>query len=186
MSAHDEDDRELSAKIDALPREIEPGRDLWKGIDARIQAKPRVRPVWQSPQLQMAALFFLCIGASAYVLHGRNQPGPAEQAPIASVAPAPPVSAPTTAPKSLVPEEDNYRQALAVLTPTYLQRRAQLPVADAAKVEASLRAIETARAATRAALAEHPDDGDLSSELDAEYEQESQTMNDVLDWTTRS
>jgi hypothetical protein len=53
-------------------------------------------------------------------------------------------------------------------------------------VGASIDAIDAAILVTRASLAEHPEDGDLRGELDAEYEEEIDAMNDVLDWTTRS
>jgi hypothetical protein len=183
-----EDDRELLAKIDALPREVDPGRDLWRGVAQRIEAQRRARRRWfVGGSLAMAATVLLAVGVATSAHGTKPVPeGLAAHPPASSVAPAPAVSAPAAAPKSLVPEEDSYRAALAALAPTLAQRKAQLPEADAAKVETSLRAIETALATTRAALTEHPDDPDLRAELDAEYEQEIQTINDVLDWTTRS
>jgi hypothetical protein len=161
---------------------------LWRGIDARIQAKPTRSNVVPLRVAGVAALAgsALVAAAAAWFVYARPPAPKPTESPVASVAPAPAVSAPSPAPTAIVPEEASYRQALAALAPTYLQRKAQLPPADAAKVETSLRAIETARAATRAALTQEPDDPDLRAELDAEYEQEIQTMNDVLDWTTRS
>jgi hypothetical protein len=186
MSAHDEDDRELLAKIEALPREIDPGRDLWTGIDSRIQAKRRNRRVNVARVVSIASVATFA-AAAAWALYFKPAVGTTPvETPIASVAPVPAVSAPTPALKAVVPEEDSYRAALASLAPTLSQRKAQLPEADVKKIETSLRAIESAVASTRSALAEHADDPDLRAELDAEYEQEIQTINDVLDWTTRS
>jgi hypothetical protein len=185
-------DHELSAKIDALPREIEPGRDLWQGVASRIDAQRSVttsrRRTYGVAALAFAATF---AAAAAYVMAVRapRGQGDVEYAPVAqvgSVAPAPSSSAPSAPPKVLVPEEEHYRAALAALVPTFEARRRQLPDDGAKRIDASLRAIEAAKTTTRAALAAHPDDPDLRAELDAEYEQEIQTMNDVLDWTTRS
>jgi RNA polymerase sigma-70 factor (ECF subfamily) len=132
--------------------------------------------------------------AAAYVVvmqapRGTGGSGDVEHASVASVAsvaPAPPASVPVMPPRALVPEEDSYGAALGALRPTFEARRRQLRDDDMKRIDVSLHAIEAALATTRAALESHPDDPDLRAELGAEYEQKIQTMNDVLDWTTRS
>ncbi len=86
----------------------------------------------------------------------------------------------------IVPEEASYASAVAALAPTFAEQDAVAPEKDAAAIGASLHAIDAAILATRGSLAQHPEDADLREALDAEYEQKIDTMNDVLEWTTRS
>jgi hypothetical protein len=176
----------------ALPREIEAPRGLWTGIEARIAAKER-RRVQARRSISGASLL---LAAAAVILSVRAARKPREGDP--SVAPvaseshriAPPHAAPSAVEDPtaalLVPEEASYRAALAALAPTFEARKASLPEKDLAQVGASLHALDAAIGTTRAALAEHPEDADLRGELDAEYEQKIDAMNDVLEWTTRS
>lgn len=179
----------------ALPREIEAPRGLWTGIEARIAVKER-RRVFARRSVSGASLL---LAAAAVILSVRAARKPHEGDP--SIGPVATesqhsqhVTAPHAAPSAtedptaalLVPEEASYRAALAALTPTFEARKASLPEKDLAQVGASLHALDAAIGATRAALAENPEDADLRGELDAEYEQKIDAMNDVLEWTTRS
>lgn len=58
-------DESLRFRLRQLPREIEPGRDLWPGIAARLPArrKPRRWPTL----LAMAASLCLAVGAALYL-----------------------------------------------------------------------------------------------------------------------
>lgn len=58
-------DHELRWQLRRLPREIEPARDLWPGISARLQAPavPRRRP-WLAV-LSLAACLCLAVGLAA-------------------------------------------------------------------------------------------------------------------------
>lgn len=58
-------DHELRWQLRQLPREIEPARDLWPGISARLQAPalPRRRP-WLAV-LSLAACLCLAVGLAA-------------------------------------------------------------------------------------------------------------------------
>jgi hypothetical protein len=188
-------DNDLTREALALPREIEPARDLWKGIEGRIQAKARRnvvarRALTSATILLAAAAVILSIRARGKLGggdHASSPPLAASQKP-ASQAPSAPSAAAPAAPEDEVvfPEEESYRAALVALTPTFVEKAKLLPEKDLARVGASLHAINEAIVATRASLVEHPDDDDLRGELGAEYQQEIDAMNDVLDWTTRS
>jgi hypothetical protein len=188
----DENDDKLSQEVLALPRELEPPRNLWVGIEARIEAKRRRtlvvrRSVTGASMLLAAAAVLLSIrfaGRPATDPRQANRSAPliASEAPVV----APPQVTHEPPPAMLVPEEASYRTALAALESTLHDRQKELPEKDAAKVGASLHAIDVAISTTRSSLAQHPDDTDLRAELDAEYEQKIDAMNDVLEWTTRS
>jgi hypothetical protein len=185
----DGDGGSLSRALGALPRSLEPSRDLWPGIAARLAAERRRASLARRATTGSALL----LAAASVALALKLAPGPLA---ASRELPAPVATADQGAPAlgtngakdedPLVPEEESYRAALAAMAPGFEQRVGELPRATAKKIDASLEAIAGAIAATRGSLEGAPDDAGLRAELDAEYEQEIQTMNDVLDWTTRS
>jgi hypothetical protein len=185
----DEDD-ELARKVLTLPREIGAPRELWSGIGARIEAKRR-RVVVLRRTMTAGAMF---LAAAAVLIAIRSPEGPVTMGPTpppatsqtVAVAPTPPATSEPGSAETLFPEEAAYVAALSALETTLHDRENDLPPKDAARVEGSLRAIDVAIQTTRASLADHPGDADLRAELDAEYEQKIDAMNDVLEWTTRS
>ena len=185
MNPNDENsDRDLAEKAAALPRAIEPGRDLWAGVAGRIESK-RKRAVLARRSIAGASLLLAAAAIVLAIRTGKHSPSAIHTVPTVA-APAPvPTPAPTVT-AALLPEEASYATALAALTPVFEERRKDLPEDGARAIEKSLSAIDAAITATRAALAVDPGDDDLRSELDSEYEQKIDTMNDVLDWTTRS
>lgn len=54
-------DDKLKAALERLPRDIQPQRDLWSGISARIERK-RVRPLWS---YGLAASLLVAVAAGA-------------------------------------------------------------------------------------------------------------------------
>jgi hypothetical protein len=40
------DDDKLKAALDRLPREVNPSRDLWPGIEGKLKRRSATRPVW--------------------------------------------------------------------------------------------------------------------------------------------
>jgi len=184
----DTNERDLSQDALALPRELEAPRDLWAGIEARIEAKRRRGVVVRrsfagASMLLAAAVVILSIRSLKQPLGDSRTPTPSASESLHAPAPPAPEEAFAAA---VVPEETSYRTALSTLTPTFDERKKSLPEKDLAAVGKSLRAIDAAIQVTRASLLEHPEDTDLRSELDAEYEQKIDAMNDVLEWTTRS
>jgi hypothetical protein len=179
------DDRDLERALAALPRELEPPRDLWHGVGARIESTRRrtvvARRAVTGASMLLAAAGVLLLVKAALHPHGVDPAHPRATEPVEIVA-VPEIHGPAT----LAPEEASYHAALAALAPTFEERKKDLPTEDVLHIDASLRTLDAAIEVTRGALADHPDDPDLRSELDAEYEQKIDTMNDVLDWTTRS
>lgn len=69
-------DDKLKAALKQLPREVDPSRDLWPGIEARLGARPRaLRPLWA---YSLAASVLLAVAAGALwsvgLHHGRATP----------------------------------------------------------------------------------------------------------------
>ena len=179
----------VSRALDALPRSLEPSRDLWPGIAARVAAERRRATLARRATSGGALL----LAAASVALALKLAPGPLAAsrglpAPVATADQGVPTSGMNGAQDGdpLVPEEESYRAAVAAMAPGFEQRTLELPRATAKKIDTSIEAITGAIAATRGSLEAAPDDAGLRAELDAEYEQEIQTMNDVLDWTTRS
>jgi hypothetical protein len=185
----EKEDRDLAQQVGALPRAIEPPRDLWAGVAARIEAKRKRAIVVRRTMTATSA--FLAAAAVLLVMRTAHRPvatNHATPAPIASEPlPAKTVRAPLDlSGAAVVPEEESYDKALAALSPTVDERLRTLSSCDADAITESLGIIHHGIESTRAALEQDPDDADLRAALDDEYEQEIQTMNDVLDWTTRS
>ncbi|MDR0780011.1 MAG: hypothetical protein LBF16_04865 [Pseudomonadales bacterium] len=75
MSDHEE--LRLLRALDALPRAIQPQRDLWPGIAHALQAEAYAKPRLHSGvrRLALAASLLLMLGTSLY--YGLRQPNPA-------------------------------------------------------------------------------------------------------------
>jgi hypothetical protein len=180
-------DDALARALGALPRSVEPSRDLWAGVATRVDASRR-RVVRMQRALTGAAVLLAAASVALAVRVAPHPPADRDEARApAAVSGAEAHQASDTTPgEVVVPEEATYQAAVAALTPSFDERLRALSPADASAIETSVHAIEAAIAATRESLEQTPDDADLRAELDDEYEQEIHTMNDVLDWTTRS
>jgi hypothetical protein len=129
MSHHDHPDStdaELRFRLRQLPREIEPGRDLWPGIEARLQPASRRRfPAWTGG-LALAASVLAAVVAFQVLR------APAANAPVAN-APAPvaaPVAPSESAEAELVQAE---ARALTIAYEGALAEYAAAPMPDAVK-----------------------------------------------------
>jgi hypothetical protein len=136
MTMNERDDlstRELERRAQALPLEIAPERDLWRGIELRLGARdvaaapPRRAAGW--PWLSMTAAL-----AAGYAL--------------ATFVPLQPVGSDSVSPVSPIASTliDNIAPALA-----------QLPAKTRAAVEADLTGLERDRQQIEEALAQEPD-----------------------------
>jgi anti-sigma factor RsiW len=144
--------RSLLAEAAALPEEIEPPRDLWVGIAAKIRPRAVRRPWYAQPRI-LALAAVLLVGAGAAITH--------------LLEPAPP--APVTA--APVPWETELEQANAALAQALNARRAELDPATVAIVDQNLRIIDQALQDCRIALETDPSNPRLEASLRATWEQ---------------
>jgi anti-sigma factor RsiW len=167
--------RALLAHAAALPAEIAPERDLWAGIDARIEA---VRPIWRRPRLLagwgavLAAAAGVVLALSA-ALHGPA--GSRVTSPVSSLVPAAlrgddPVAA----------AEREYARAAAELMAALEQRRGSLPPETLASVERDMRSIDAALAEVRRALAADPSNPGLNHLLTSTHQRKVEVLQQVL------
>lgn len=160
--------RTLLAAAAALPRSIEPPRDLWAAIAARINQPVRLSVRPSVPRLWLAAAAVALIVASSavtYFFASRQLRLPETNRPAESWA---------------VVEAD-YRRAAHELRQALAARRASLAPRTVAVVEENLRVIDGAIGEARAALARDPASPELAELLAAAYEQQLE----LLRWAAR-
>jgi hypothetical protein len=147
----DDADAELERRARALPRAIEPPRDLWPGIERRLAPRRPRRPRW----LPLAAA--LALAAGAWLLGRvatRSAPAPAPVATAPATGTPMPAPAPDLAPDEAGP--DPARQLLAALE----RDAGTLSPGTVAALRRNLAVIDSALAESRRALAADPGDGD--------------------------
>lgn len=146
--------RELIGQVRGLPPEIEPERDLWPGIAARIPTGRRRPWPWA-----LAASLLVAAGLALIARQGGL--APEIQAPPAAPATAPPALSPMA--RSAYAQTD---QALAEirlqLRRTVAEREAELPESTRRLLHENLDTIERAIAEIEAALAERPQSPELA------------------------
>ncbi len=171
-----------------LPEAIEPPRDLWPGIEARLKAQAAGPGTDLSPararrgQLRWLAAAALLASVAVGVWIGRDvvplstpAPGTAQLSPPAAVSP---------------PQAQGAVDAAFVSDPRYARQRAELlqslqarldamPEPARAKVTASLAAIETAKKDLESALGKDPSNALLQELLINTYQDEMRALTDV-------
>lgn len=189
MTDHDErrddaspGDTRLDAWLRDLPQRVEPRRDLWPAIEARLEPRARRRaPAWAWPA---AAAVLLVAGSSlltATLLDDDGASGKMAATPGATVATPAEVAAsavPATyaAGSQLDPE---YLAARRQLTAMLNERIANLPDSTRAKLEQNLAEMRRAAEQINAALAEQPDDPLLQDLLLKTYQDELAVLANV-------
>jgi hypothetical protein len=157
-------DERIDAALASLPRELQPARDLWPGIESRLEPRGR-RGMWAwqvAAALALVAVSSLITAsfvrrAEAPVAHA-SAPGPRAVMP-AAFGPS----------YSLNAEYDKARGQLAA---DLEQRLAEMPPSARQKLEANLAEMHRAAAEINAALARQPGDPLLEELLLNTYQDE--------------
>ncbi len=183
------DDPRLDAELRGLPRAIDPGRDLWPEIAARLEprasAGTRRRRAWP---WQAAAAVLLVAGSSlltATLLDSRRGEGNMAAATRAtSRAPATDVTPMTAAFGPGTRLDADYEAARRQLTAMLEARMATLPDSTRAKLTVNLAEMRRAADQINAALAEQPGDPLLEELLLTTYQDELAVLANVNQLTT--
>ena len=188
-----EGDDALDAGLHGLSRVIEPARDLWPAIAARLEprestrAGPR-RPAWL---WQTAAAVLLVAGSSlltATLLDRSRGAGNIAGGPRATaVAPTPTTSDVVAMPAAFGPGarlDADYVAARRQLTTMLEARMANLPESTRAKLQVNLGEMRRAADQINAALAEQPGDPLLEELLLITYQDELAVLASVNQLTT--
>lgn len=163
-------DHWLESAAAQLPREREPARDLWPGIEARIGARGRIPPA-----LAAAAAVAALALAAWLALPERPAPGPA--LPVAKVPDIRP-----TAQESAAGVDRAYRDAvLAVAGDAELD---SLPAEARQGVRAELARIDEAQRSIHRALRSDPDSAHLVALLVSTHEQRLNLVQRLADRPT--
>jgi hypothetical protein len=159
-----EDARAVVPLARALPREVEPPRDLWPEIRARIEPRSAARSWWRPTRLALAAAVLLAVGGAVgnaleHQLAPPPTPSPAEAA---------------------VAFDEDVEKAAKELTDAVEVRRDDLDPQTLAIVDQNLEIIDQAIAEIRAALQRDPADGRARDALVAAYNQKVRLLQAVL------
>jgi hypothetical protein len=200
----DDDARKVTALRD-LPQAIEPGRDLWPAIEARIHelqaaASPATGVKVIPPHRSGARLRWLAAAAMVAsvavgvwigrsLLPGTVQPGTAQLTRAEPPAGGPPTRTSTPEPSG-IPGVPTALDASYVSDPRYMRQRAALlrslqaqlatlPPQTRAKVTASLATIEKAKEDLEQALGKDPGNALLQELLINTYQDEMRVLTDV-------
>jgi len=134
----------LDQQLAALPRTVEPPRDLWPAIAAATGPQPRARwPLSLAASVAVAALSAVLTWS---LMRDRT------------VAPAAPVAAPrpVTTVSFAAPDQVQYLKARASIEQLFRERLQLLRPNSRAKIQANLQLIQTATADIRRALEADP------------------------------
>lgn len=187
MSDKSEPKRSLDELLASVPRDVEPKRDLWQGIQAEISKTPIVTdtaPVVHfssSRWFQIAAglLLVLATSLTTFVITRQSMEQQAMQV-ASNPVPTPALSA---MPVSFGPEMlgAEYLQARSDLNQRFQERLKTLPPATRVKLEANLADLRKAATEISQTLAENPSDPLLQDLLLSTYQRELQLLADVSD-----
>lgn len=184
----DERKESLDELLASVPRDVEPERDLWQGIQAEIAKTPIVTdaaPVVHfasSRWFQIAAglLLVLATSVTTFVITRQSM----EQQQVAVQIPeAVPVPALNAMPVSFGPEMlgAEYLQARSDLNRRFEARLKTLPPATRVKLEGNLADLRRAANEISQTLADNPSDPLLQDLLMSTYQRELQLLADVSD-----
>lgn len=153
----------LRRQVAALPRSVEPARDLWPGIAHQLgeERRPRGRSTW-SVWLGTAAAAAMLGAVLTGMLAGPR--GTGDPAPLQSAVAV------------VDPGASELERARAALLQAFEQRRGSLSDGTVRVVLEAVEVIDHSIAAIGGALERHPGDAGLARRLQAAYRQEIQLL----------
>lgn len=177
----------LRAALERLPSEVEPERDLWPSIRARIE-QGRVQPLreggggagdgtrlgdrtlpWYTAPRRLAAAAVLLVALTATATWYATTPRDTAQ--VVEGPAAAPTSAPTADPAAALALFASYERSAAELSASLDRRSAGLDARTLAVLERTLRTIDGAIAEAREALATDPSNPAVQAFVAAAYRQ---------------
>jgi hypothetical protein len=178
----------LDSMFAELPREVQPSRDLWRGIKAEIAADaPRAaRPLHMQRWFQLAAAVVLIVGSSVvtfFVVQSSMQAEMQAQVVLARSAVTRQMEPVLKAmPVRFDGHEGlgkSYEEARAQLDAEYAKHIQNLPPVVRAKVERDIADLRRSAREMSATLARYPSDPLLQDLLVSTYQREIQMLSDV-------
>jgi hypothetical protein len=171
----------LDEALAKLPRAVEPERDLWPEIRARLDAEPKpaedVSQGFQARWYQLAAGVVLVAASSLITFLLMREP--ADQPLVVENEPARPALVAMPASFAGQALGADYAKARSSLDAAFQERLASLPVGAREKVERNLADIRLAASEIADTLAQHPSDPLLQELLLSTYQSELQLLADV-------
>jgi len=199
MNTPDNDSDELDPQLRAIVRaaaelpELSPSRDLWSGIESRIEApvvalpkritdKPvvRVAPAALLPWRQLAIAASLLIAVTAgitYTLTKRNGAALAVRSDSATV--DAPISGTPVEQVSLQTAEQTFDHEIGAMRTIIAERRKELDPVTLAVLTKNLKLIDAAISESKAALAKDPASAFLLDRLTHAYDTKLQLLREV-------
>ncbi|MFC4309805.1 hypothetical protein ACFPN2_12000 [Steroidobacter flavus] len=185
-------DDPLSQMLASLPKDVQPERDLWQGIQAEIGKTPIVTdsaPVVHFSstrwfQIAAGVLLVLATSFTTFVItrNSVEKDAAVQIARAQQQAPVPTATAPLNAmPASFGTEAlgADYLKARSELDQRFAERMKTLPPSTRAKLERNLADLRHAANEISATLAENPSDPLLQDLLMSTYQRELQLLADV-------
>jgi anti-sigma factor RsiW len=175
----------LRAAARALPRSIDPPRDLWSGIAERVERSPReetaspVRGIGSAPSWKrwapLAAAAVILVVVSSGLTTALLREPPSAEAGAAGGAAVPEAAAPVAL-AAFEPMESEYRTTVAALQAELAARRDFLDPVTVQVIETNLLIIDQAIAEARRALAADPSSAHLPLHLSDIYRQKVELL----------
>ena len=182
-----------SPELEAIARRaaelplLSPSRDLWSGIEARIQAEVVALPVHREapaparlPWRRLAIAASLLVAATAGVTYSLvKQNAAAELAGNDSSAVSAPLAGSSVQPVSLQTAQQTFDREIGAMRKVVDERRRELDPATVAVLEKNLKLIDAAIAESKAALAKDPASAFLMDRLTHAYDTKLQLLRGV-------
>ena len=179
-------DPRVEVALQSLAREVEPGRDLWPEIEARLEPRVPARSGWGWQVAAAVALVAVSSLVTASLMSRRG----AQVAHVPTTAPAPAaVATPRVMPAAFGPAHAlnaEYEAARRQLAGQLGQKLATMPPSARLKLEANLAEMRRAAEEINAALERQPGDALLEELLLNTYQDELGVLASVTQLTDAS